>query len=258
MLPFNSEHITYVGESKINEIVKPLKKLAHLHYFCYGVNFPDTKGFSLTTNANYYEMVFREEIPLCGFFLDKGWHMGNSFALEEERRCGENLGIGHCIYLIKPQAKKTEIFAFGTDPENHEIINFYLNNLHLLERFSKHFLNEAGDIIDSAHQQLVTPPSSMTQRRIKPTTPKIDHALLEDFFNQTSNQLGMLSARELECYRFLLKGYTHTEIAHHLQLSSRTVDQYIDRVKNKFNCKNKIELFKQAQDMGLFEHGLFE
>ena len=52
----------------------------------------------------------------------------------------------------------------------------------------------------------------------------------------------ILSDRESLCVLHLCKGFTMKETAKIVGLSPKTVETYIDRAKQKFNCKNKAEL----------------
>ncbi|PHQ79027.1 MAG: hypothetical protein COB66_07720 [Coxiella sp. (in: Bacteria)] len=61
-----------------------------------------------------------------------------------------------------------------------------------------------------------------------------------------------LSIRESECLFYLLRGYSSREIAIKLELSSkRTIETYIDRIKNKLGVLTKKELISFAIDHGL-------
>jgi DNA-binding CsgD family transcriptional regulator len=51
-----------------------------------------------------------------------------------------------------------------------------------------------------------------------------------------------LSAQEIKCLRLLMAGMTAKAIGKHLAISPRTVEHYLENIRNKFNVKNKIEL----------------
>jgi DNA-binding CsgD family transcriptional regulator len=63
-----------------------------------------------------------------------------------------------------------------------------------------------------------------------------------------------LSRRELQCMLHLLRGKTSKEIANALQLSKRTIDFYLDNIKNKFGCQNKAELIVAAIEAGYLNY----
>lgn len=62
--------------------------------------------------------------------------------------------------------------------------------------------------------------------------------------------INKLSAREMECLFYVLRGKTLKEIAIMLQLSRRTIETYFENIKNKFGCTNKTELLVQAISKG--------
>lgn len=59
-----------------------------------------------------------------------------------------------------------------------------------------------------------------------------------------------LSRREAECYFYLLRGYSASEVAVLQNISKRTVEDYIQRLKNKLGCFTKKELINTAYDYG--------
>lgn len=71
-------------------------------------------------------------------------------------------------------------------------------------------------------------------------------------FHQTSSQKNSfnLSTRELECLYCLLRGMHAKQIADRLTLSKRTIEFYIDNIKNKLGCQNKHELISLAISAG--------
>ncbi len=60
----------------------------------------------------------------------------------------------------------------------------------------------------------------------------------------------IFSPREMDCIHFLLFGYSYKHIANKLDLSSRTVEGYIERIKVKLNCHNKQRLIDKLLEMG--------
>jgi DNA-binding CsgD family transcriptional regulator len=75
---------------------------------------------------------------------------------------------------------------------------------------------------------------------------------IEKPFFEITNQYGHLdlSRREVECFFFLLRGRSNNDIAKRLTLSKRTVDTYIENIKNKLNCNSRTEIFDYAYARG--------
>lgn len=60
-----------------------------------------------------------------------------------------------------------------------------------------------------------------------------------------------LSKREIECLYYTLRGYTTKMIGQQLNVSYRTVQTHIEKIKVKFGCRLKSELISLAEDLGL-------
>ena len=59
-----------------------------------------------------------------------------------------------------------------------------------------------------------------------------------------------LSTRELECLFFTLRGKSAKQIGEIMQLSKRTIESYIESIKNKAGCQNKADLLVLAVSQG--------
>ncbi len=250
----SNNHITYQASNRIKSLLKPLTQIADIHYFCYGVNFPDGSGFTLLTHPDFYDAWFEKEFPMHGFYLENGWHSWRGNLPQEELSEAQRLNIAHGVGIINKTNEKTEIFQFATTPENEKIFDFYLNNKHLLKKFSNYFLIEAKDLTKVANNQRIMPPPTMRARdtfNISSQDKKKD--ILNDLINSINYPHNSLSEREEKCYQLLIQGYSHTEIGKIFNLSSKTIDAYISRIKIKLNCENKVELIQSANNSGMVE-----
>lgn len=59
-----------------------------------------------------------------------------------------------------------------------------------------------------------------------------------------------LSKRELQCMFYVLRGNSNKQIAEALKLTKRTIDFYMENIKNKFGCQSKNELIIKAIEAG--------
>ncbi len=65
----------------------------------------------------------------------------------------------------------------------------------------------------------------------------------------------LLSNRQTQCLEYLLQGYSTKEIAYKLQLSTRTVEEYLNYMKKKFNCRTIIAVISRIQrEKGLIRY----
>ncbi len=59
-----------------------------------------------------------------------------------------------------------------------------------------------------------------------------------------------LTARQVECLYYLLRGKSFSEIGLLLAISKRTVEDHVERIKDKLSCRNKQELIEKAIHRG--------
>lgn len=71
--------------------------------------------------------------------------------------------------------------------------------------------------------------------------------------NDNQNKYG-LTSREYECVFLLIRGKTAKEIGALLSLSKRTIESYMENIKNKMDCKNKAEILVKAVSNGYHNH----
>ena len=69
------------------------------------------------------------------------------------------------------------------------------------------------------------------------------------------NNWTTLTKRELSCAYFLLQGKSNKEIAQKLNISPRTVEDYVSNIRFKIKCKNRSELISILckWPMGVFQ-----
>ncbi len=253
-----SDHISYEAESTIRQMIKPLEKIGGIHYFCYGVHYPDTSSYTLHTNSKFYESWFKDEGTLFGFWLQDGWHIYDNLLPTKVSNVADSQDIGQFAIYIERRKDKTIVFEFGSRPDNMKIIDFYKDNAKLLKRFGHYFSKTlAIDIVNQAEKQLIKPPSKMTEELAVNT----NHSLF-DIQNNNDFPYKLLTEKE-KCYlEYLLRGYSNNDISTHMALSPKTISKHLLTLHKKLGCYNKAELFNKALSDGVihydFDNPFFE
>lgn len=143
-----------------------------------------------------------------------------------------------------------EAYCFGMNKTDEYAPQFYFKNMLLLEHFCLYFAEKASDLID--HQD--TKKLAYFDQKFTFITSHAEDEWTknaEQFLNQTQlqrlhliekNYDILLSKRETECLRHLAFGKSAKEIGRTLNLSHRTIETYINKIKVKTGFNNKIDI----------------
>ena len=121
----------------------------------------------------------------------------------------------------------------------------YLTRLDLLEKFISYFRVRAADLIHQASKNKIFIPNKfdMAPASSIGTACGFDSAGFLKAL-QLESQHSLLSMREMQCGKLLLKGYSIKMIGQELKLSPRTIEGYIFNIKQKLKVFTKGELIK--------------
>lgn len=246
-LPFTENHISYSAQDRVKAILSPLHKMANIHYFNYSLTYPDQTGFTLHTDEHFYEAWYLKQFPFYEFKLPSGWYMCDTIDSSEKIEFSRNLGIANGVMHIDHQPDKTEVIVFATSPENNSILQFYINEMDLLKKFKKYFIEQAKDLVSIANKQLVHTPETMRVDDVLFQQVRMHTRVCESSWN---SPFDLLSDRERACCELILKGNSLAATSEQLGLALPTVANYISRAKEKLKFNSRAELFKLAQQWG--------
>ena len=249
----------------IKSICKPLEQHFGLTSFVYLKYYYDGTEINLSNQPEWVEHYYTDEaLTRQNTFAQHPDNYQSGFVLwsqlqghQEILQRARQFGIDHGVTIIKKVADGLEVCFFGTTSDRPEIVNHYLNNLDLLERFIIYFKEQARVIINKVNQQRITTftdkfsqikivesdlyaikPMLAREQFIAATELKQHH--LEDEFQGI-----VLSAREIEVVNHLLKGMTSEEIGKTIHLSVRTIEDYLSRLRTKFSASSKSQLVQK-------------
>lgn len=259
---------------QFNEICSPLFKLG-MKNFAYFKLYKNGRYLHLSNNKKFIQ-TYTETIKDMGdFFSDCHTNtltMGqkyfclngdiNSFDRKKDSilHLAHNFSFWNILNIFKTNGTDyNECYSFSLGLEGDFPTPFYLNNLPLLEQFTTYFNEKAEDIIDCSHKDKLSAFEKQYHFNKRSEddifAKKIEAFLQEIEINRSSLRINeqqsgecfphlekTISPRQLECAQLIAKGLSSKEVARALNLSPRTVDEYINILKQKFNAKNRPQL----------------
>lgn len=182
-------------------------------------------------------------------------HHGSEEYKEKILKAGAELfQMDHSAMLIQKDETGVEFFGFAANRNNSCLEKIYLNHQSLLIKYAAYFKKELGDILlkmqeEAGNLRQLKGQDFFTKELITPE-PSSQEAFLEEIgLKADIERAAKLSSREKECMRYLVNGLCTKEIAAHLKLSPRTVEFYLENIKNKLSCWSKHELSTIARSL---------
>lgn len=262
--------------SKNSDVVKKrTRALQHLGItrFYYSFIKPNGEHLLLSDSPQtvefYYEQQLYNNDP---YMRHPDNYKSGFFNIETFKKDGFNASLAHVaqkfktnpiVGLCEKRDDYVEFFRFwgeGGEKNTFDIANVQYANL--LKAFASHFKEECAHIIRPQTEHFFSLKDLVGADLFEATkTPSvnIDAKTVRKYLKEIGlgdyvAKADLLSPREQGCMRLLLKGKSIKEIAAILKLSPRTVEHYLESVKNKFNCQFKNELFSIGEQ--LYEFGL--
>lgn len=159
--------------------------------------------------------------------------------------------VDHGLVIVKHKKDYLETCCFSGLLTKEPLYNVFMNEKNLFSSFMEHFTEELDHRLISNLSQGV----ALTDLKTIYGKPSLNNAY-ESLSDRASlavacgwQNLLSLSRREQQCLLLLKKGYTYHEIGIELQLSHRTVEHYIESVKNKLGLQTRRELFLAAEKL---------
>lgn len=250
------------AQSKIQKIAAPLFQATELNFFSYARDFNENRSISLQTDNETYYAWHESLSPYCSHVTPDGVYASHSIQNNTLQNHLHALNHGNGIHIFKHNKTFSEIISFAA-PTNVNVLEFYANNVDLLNRFVLYFKEHAGNLIQEAMNDPICVPDNMISKDAIVEEKRADmHALKESFkikkYYFNDNAEIKLSNRELECLNHYIKGLTSTQISEIMNVKKVTTDTFLRNIKHKFNSTTRSELFEKFWQLGLLTaNGVF-
>lgn len=258
-LDFNEE----INET-IKNICEPLNSLG-ITTFTHTKCFQDGKVMRLASDLQWSKKFFENNFHIhsqgyqkdiegvCSEKNDLKIHIWNGNPQNEIYTALQQYGIWNGITLCENDEQSIGGWSFGSSTDQTNMVNFLLQNINILKHFILYFKDAAHDILDTSDQRkLYQIPGFSFNRVLDNET----HALIKEFFNKTKikryylneNKKEHLSLREFECLFYLSIGKNVKQTAQILNLSPRTVETHLVKIKMNYGLNYKSDLIQLFLD----------
>ena len=232
------------------------------------------ENFAGTRIPNYEEEI-KKTIEMGSFY---SFRMGMPDPKDAFCVSLYDFGVWNTLCIYKKDRARVDGFYFSASKENDKFCTSFLNNLSFLNDYTSFFVEIFSSVADiEVIGKLALPtvskesfiPSESNLLALKKkfsdslwqfksdlssTEAHVDNAVPIKCFseftrkdlikklNKNGNKIGSLTARESEVLKGLAHGKRIKEIARDLKISPRTVESYIDNIKNKIGVSYNSQL----------------
>lgn len=160
--------------------------------------------------------------------------------------------VDHGLILVKHQKDFLETACFSGSLADKPLYTLFMNEAPLFEAFMEHFKSELNSpLLSLLNEGLLI--SEIKERYGTPASDPIEAKLRLLLARGCGcKELLKLSRRERECLALLDKRLTYQEMAKALGLSARTIEHYLEAVKNKLGLETRAELLQIAKKFAPF------
>jgi DNA-binding CsgD family transcriptional regulator len=140
---------------------------------------------------------------------------------------GHNLWNGICLYKKCPEG--LEAWEFAATKEQESVLNFYVTNIPLMTQFIEYLRPRLNKYVYPQDTKVYTHFNNLSDSKHRSVW------LSDNTPIQCYSHKGLisLSPQESKCVRGLKKGLSSKEIAFHMELKQKTVEEYLGNVKKK-------------------------
>lgn len=251
-------------ERVISSITRPLLDRFQVSFFGYHRISMSGDYTVLSNRLDWAEYYIENQLYLKDPFLRRPNCYSTGISLIEghkkEPLNWAKIEVLEGVILVQKTVDAVEFSFFGGQNPQGGMVKLLLNNLPLLKTFTHYFKKKTEKLRWDQQTRGYNIPEQTPQKGENIIIPCIDSANRLQFLNAIGQeklvkQFNSLSPQEKACLNLIGQDLTAKEIAQRLSLSPRTVESYLNMIRNKMDCYSKRELAAASKNfihLGLF------
>lgn len=243
----STAHATFEARPKVREATKSFMDTFGFSYFQYLRVFADGSIGLLTTDTGLLEEVGAgvddEPVVFSSYEEENAKQHTYWFMWDETlpdypvQLARQKYNIRNGITMLRRHKNYYDMIAVAVNDELANPGTFYLNRMKPIENFITEFDMNNKDllsIMDKHPIVLPKPYRDANYQKICLTDGRVDVAGKEG--------VTYVTAQELTCLRYLAQGATYKEIGRLMNVSPRTIETYIQRIKDRTGVHSRADL----------------
>jgi DNA-binding CsgD family transcriptional regulator len=255
--------ISLRNSDKIKGLCAPLYQQFPLrHFWCSIRTLEDGRFLCLGSNPALHETYYHLKSYLHNptfrnpSLIQSGFYFHQNYKEDEYRKTINqymaNFDAEFCAVSLVKTKKEIITWGYAVQPAStHQFNGMLVNNIPLFQQFNKYFMKEARDLFIKNRDDYIDVANELGDYYNK-ESPFVSFCKKERgrFLNSLGvldfGRLNKLSTQERRCLKRVAEAMPASQIALSLGLSVRTVEHYLDSLKNKLQCESKLQLFQYA------------
>jgi DNA-binding CsgD family transcriptional regulator len=245
-IEISTDHPTLLVKTKVNEICKNFMDTFGFNYFQYLRCFADGSASLLTNETGpieYFSQMDNAPVIFSSFAEEHENAHSYWFLWDEElpefpvELARQKFNVWNGLTLVRRNKNYYDMIAVGLPQEVANPGGFYLNKFQAIEQFIKSFDHDNKELIHYINKNPIALPQAYRDVNYQ-------EICLSGGKISVVGKTGVthITAQELACVRLLLQGASHKKIAIELDLSPRTVETYLQRVKLRTGLTTRTEM----------------
>lgn len=256
--------ISFKSINTIKKLISSLK-LYGINCFSHDITFSKGRIVILVDNPTFLSFYLEHSYPaICtneqGRVLQPGVYL-NKVLQDRYQHCKNifplvysEFSFKHSIHYVEREPDCQHFFSFAFNVSESDFLYFVTNYHYKLSQFIMLYKKLARNIIDDAKNpknQIILPyPNIKSTEIVNPKESHINsHVALNSeqlhLIHKDSNLPILLSTQQSHCLRLATRGYSTKEIARELTLSHRTVEHYLNHIREILSCRNVKQLISE-------------
>jgi len=263
-------HFSLESSNEVAQICNSVLLDIGITYFNYIKIHHDGSRELLTNNAPWIDHFYKNSLYKSVAAIDiehllpKGYFLWSELKADDPAYTHgrEIFNIDNGISFVVKKKAETLLYIFAATRNNYTINNFYVRNIDLLKRFILYFTDSALSLIKKASKNKIYLPEKQFIHPRKVMMPNMGVEKRSDFLRKTQikrfyfinqeNDL-YLTKREAECVAHMLNGATAKQTAQLLNISFRTVESHLQKIKEKLHCFSKEDVVNLLIDTNIHD-----